>query len=50
MPNLNLGLGLEILNTRHVLFDAKASYFVPLNDRSRDLRGLLGQAAFNFVL
>ena len=50
MPNLNLGLGLETLKTRHGLFDAKASYFVPLNDRRRDLRGLLGQAAFNFVL
>ena len=50
VPNLNLGLGLETLKTRHGLFDAKASYFVPLNDRRRDLRGLLGQAAFNFVL
>ena len=49
IPNLNLGLGLEILKTRHVLLDTKASYFVPLNDRSRDLRGLLGQVAFNFV-
>jgi len=49
VPNLNLGLGLETLKTRHVLFDVKASYFVPLNDHSRDLRGLLGQAAFNFV-
>ena len=47
--NLNLGLGLELLKTRHVLLDTKASYFVPLNDRSRDLRGLLGQASFNFV-
>jgi hypothetical protein len=49
IPNLNLGLGLEIMKTRHVLIDTKASYFVPLNDRSRDLRGVLGQAAFNFV-
>lgn len=49
IPNLNLGLGLELLKTRHVLLDTKASYFVPLNDRSRDLRGLLGQASFNFV-
>jgi hypothetical protein len=37
------------MKTRHVLIDTKASYFVPLNDRSRDLRGVLGQAAFNFV-
>ena len=49
VPSLNFGLGLETLKTHHGLFDAKASYFVPLNDRSRDLRGLLGQAAFNFV-
>ena len=49
IPNLNLGLGVELLKTRHVLFDVKASYFVPLNDHSRDLRGVLGQAAFNFV-
>lgn len=49
IPNINLGLGLELLKTRHVLIDTKASYFVPLNDRSRDLRGLLGQASFNFV-
>lgn len=49
IPNLNLGLGVELLKTRHVLFDVKASYFVPLNDQSRDLRGVLGQAAFNFV-
>ena len=49
IPNLNLGLGVELLKTRHVLFDVKGSYFVPLNDRSRDLRGILGQAAFNFV-
>lgn len=49
IPNLNLGLGLEILKTRHVLLDTKASYFVPLNGRSRDLRGVLGQASFNFV-
>ncbi|GAA4034057.1 hypothetical protein GCM10022409_17970 [Hymenobacter glaciei] len=49
IPNLNLGLGVELLKTRHVLIDTKGSYFVPLNSRSRDLRGLLGQASFNFV-
>jgi hypothetical protein len=49
IPNANIGIGLEIMKTRHVLIDTKASYFVPLNDRSRDLRGVLGQAAFNFV-
>ncbi|MCA8831008.1 hypothetical protein LF252_10260 [Hymenobacter sp. BT728] len=49
IPNLNLGLGVELVKTRHILLDTKASYFVPLNSRSRDLRGLLGQASFNFV-
>lgn len=49
IPNLNLGLGVEVLKSRHVLIDLKSSYFIPLNNRSRDLRGVLGQAAFNFV-
>ena len=49
IPNLNLGLGVELIKTRHILLDTKASYFVPLNRHSRDLRGLLGQASFNFV-
>ncbi len=49
IPNLNLGLGLELLKTRHVLLDNKASYFIPLDKRSRDLRGLLYQASFSFV-
>ncbi|TGE18613.1 hypothetical protein [Hymenobacter elongatus] len=49
IPNLNLGLGVELVKTRHILLDTKASYFVPLDSRSRDLRGILGQASFNFV-
>ena len=49
IPNVNLGLGVELLKTRHILLDTKASYFVPLHARSRDLRGLLAQASFNFV-
>ncbi|MBJ6111682.1 hypothetical protein JAO73_21855 [Hymenobacter sp. BT523] len=49
IPNLNLGIGVEIFKSKHVLLDTKASYFVPLHDHSRDLRGVLGQAAFNFV-
>ncbi|MBT9393732.1 hypothetical protein KLP40_11210 [Hymenobacter sp. NST-14] len=49
IPNLNLGLGLELVKTRHILLDNKASYFIPLNKRSRDLRGLLYQASFSFV-
>jgi hypothetical protein len=49
IPNLNLGLGVELVKTRHILLDTKASYFVPLYSHSRDLRGILGQASFNFV-
>ncbi|MFD2785162.1 hypothetical protein [Hymenobacter rubripertinctus] len=49
IPNLNLGLGLELVKTRHILLDNKASYFIPLDKRSRDLRGLLYQASFSFV-
>ena len=49
IPNINQGLGVELLTTRHVLLDTKASYFVPLHARSRDLRGVLAQASFNFV-
>jgi hypothetical protein len=49
IPNLNLGLGVELLKTRHVLIDTKGSYFIPLHQKSRELRGLLGQASFNFV-
>lgn len=49
IPNVNLGLGVELIKTRHILLDTKASYFVPINSRSRDLRGVLGQASFSFV-
>jgi hypothetical protein len=49
IPNLNLGMGLELLKTRHVLLDTKGSYFIPLHERSRELRGLLVQGSFNFV-
>lgn len=49
IPNVNLGLGVELIKTRHILLDTKASYFVPINNRSRDLRGVLGQASFSFV-
>lgn len=49
IPNVNLGLGVELIKTRHILLDTKGSYFVPINSRSRDLRGVLGQASFSFV-
>ncbi len=47
--NINPGLGLELIKTKHILLDTKVSYFVPLNRESRNLRGLLAQGAFNFV-
>ena len=47
--NANLSLGLELLKTKHVLLDVKESYFLPIHRESRNLRGLLTQASFNFV-
>lgn len=49
IANVNLSLGVELLKTKHVLFDVKESYFLPLHRDSRNLRGLLTQASFNFV-
>ena len=47
--NANLSLGLELVKTKHVLIDNKVSYFLPLNELNRHMRGLLYQASFNFV-
>jgi hypothetical protein len=49
IPNLNLGMGVELVKTKHILLDIKGSYFVPLHGDSRNMRGVLGQGAFNFV-
>ncbi|OYU94516.1 MAG: hypothetical protein CFE21_16045 [Bacteroidetes bacterium B1(2017)] len=49
VPNANLSMGLELLKTKHVLIDNKVSYFLPLNELNRDMRGILYQASFNFV-
>ena len=49
IPNGNLGIGLELLKTKNILIDTKASYFLPLNSLNRDLRGLLLQGSLNFV-
>ncbi len=49
VPNANLGIGLELLKTKSLLFDTKASYFLPLNSLNRELRGLLMQGSFSFV-
>ncbi len=47
--NANLSLGLEFVKTKHVLIDNKVSYFLPLNELNRHMRGLLYQASFNFI-
>lgn len=49
IPNANLGIGLELLKTKNILLDTKASYFLPLHHLNRELRGLLLQGALNFV-
>lgn len=49
MPNFNMSLGLELFKSKHILIDNKVSYFLPLNDYNRNLRGMLYQASFNFV-
>ncbi len=49
IPNANVGLGLELVKTKHILLDTKGSYFLPLHYLNRDLRGLIGQASFSFV-
>ncbi|MBC7448225.1 MAG: hypothetical protein H7330_09225 [Hymenobacteraceae bacterium] len=49
IPNANVGLGIELLKTKHILLDTKGSYFLPLHSLNRNLRGVLGQASFSFV-
>lgn len=49
IPNANISLGLELFKSKHVLIDNKASYFMPLNDLNRNLRGLVYNVSFNFV-
>ncbi|MFC6997654.1 hypothetical protein [Rufibacter roseus] len=49
MPTANLSMGLELIKTKHILLDNKVSYFLPLHDLNRNLRGILYNASFNFV-
>jgi hypothetical protein len=49
VPNANLSLGVELFKSKHVLIDNKVSYFLPLNELNRSMRGMLYQASFNFV-
>ena len=48
-PNLNLGIGVEIFKSKHVLLDNKITYFLPLNELNRNLRSLTYNASLNFV-
>ncbi|MBK0402832.1 hypothetical protein I5M27_07525 [Adhaeribacter sp. BT258] len=48
-PNLNIGLGVEIFKSKHILVDNKISYFLPLNELNRNLRSLSYNASLNFV-
>ncbi len=49
IPNANLSFGVELIKTKHILVDNKVSYFLPLDEWNRNLRGVLYHASFNFV-
>ncbi len=49
IPNANLSIGLELFKNKYILIDNKVSYFLPLNELNRNMRGILYQASFNFV-
>jgi hypothetical protein len=45
----SLNIGVELFKSKHVLIDTRAAYFLPLNSENRNTRGILYNAAFNFV-
>lgn len=49
IPNANVSLGLELYKSKYILLDNKVSYFLPLNDLNRNLRGILYNISLNFV-
>lgn len=49
IPVMNLSMGVELIKTKHILLDARGSYFLPLNGINRNTRGILMGASFNFV-
>jgi hypothetical protein len=49
IPNANVSLGLEFYKSKYILLDNKVSYFLPLNDLNRNLRGILYNISLNFV-
>src|SRR5688572_2791995 len=48
-PNLNLGIGVELFKSKHILLDNKVTYFLPLNELNRNLRSITYNASLNFV-
>ena len=42
-------IGIEFFKNKYVLFDTKVSYFVPLTDYNRNIRGISVSASLNFV-
>lgn len=49
IPNANVSLGLELYKSKYILLDNKVSYFLPLNDLNRNLRGILYNISLNFI-
>jgi hypothetical protein len=48
-PNVNMSLGLEIYKSKYFLLDNKLSYFMPIDTRNHDLRGMMYNVSVNFV-
>jgi hypothetical protein len=49
IPNANISLGVELYKSKYILIDNKASYFLPLNELNRNMRGINYGFSVNFV-
>lgn len=50
LPQISPCIGMDLFKTKHVLLDARVSYFLPLSlDYYQNLRGFTYSASFNFV-
>ncbi len=49
IPAVNLAMGVELFKSKHILLDNKASYFLPLNNLNRNMRGISYGLSLNFV-
>ncbi len=49
IPVVNLAMGVEIFKSKHILLDNKVSYFLPLNNLNRNMRGINYGLSLNFV-